>query len=109
MRGASWDGISSGNRESKPISLDLPLALPGGRLPTPQTGWKTSPLAISNLNLALLKDIGENSCHFDPLPPTMAHQATVGPPVPQALLDTPCIVHPVPTYSPCPVSSTLLY
>lgn len=30
-----------------------------------------------------------------------------GPPVRQALLDTPCIVHPVPTYGPCPVSSIL--
>lgn len=37
------------------------------------------------------------------------HQATVGPPDPQALLDTPCTVYPVPTRSPCPVSSILLY
>lgn len=30
---ASWDGISSGNRESKPISRDVPLTRPG-------LGWK---------------------------------------------------------------------
>lgn len=33
VRGESWDSISSDNRESKPISLDLPLAWLGSLSP----------------------------------------------------------------------------
>lgn len=75
---ASWDGISSGNRESKPVSRDLPLAWPGGGLPTPQMGWKTRPLAIPTL--ALLRML-ENSCPLafgEPIQPSLSCQGPPG-------------------------------
>lgn len=103
-QGAVRDGISSDNRESKPISPDSPPTADGLQphaWPSPTAFW-------------LCSKSGENSCPLAfgkptrPAPPAMEPPGPVGTPVPQALLDTPCTVHPVPTWSPYPVSSILL-
>lgn len=76
---ASWDGISSDNRESKPISRDVPLTRPG-------LGWKICLPGRPNLNLALLQTLERTAApwllgsQFSPPRPAMVHQATKGPP-----------------------------
>lgn len=78
--GASWDGISSGNRESKPIFPDLPSTWPGQKAPHPQ-----HPDGPEALNLALLHRLeNRRPLAFEgPIglfPPAMSPPTTVPPP-----------------------------
>lgn len=83
----------------------LPSARPGQRTPPPTSRTPLIWLQAGENSYQSLgfggADGSSSSCHG----PTRPRRG----PVPQALLDTPCIVHPVPTHSPCPGSSTLLY
>lgn len=101
LGGVPQDGISSGNRESKPISLDRTSP------PSKQMCQGPPRSGLSNLILALLQKLEEKTAapwlwgrQFGPPPPAWAHQATVRTPVPQALSDT--LYRP-----PCPHTQSL--
>lgn len=87
--------------------------------PSPRTSlrpaWPEDPAPLTRQTPSIWLQAGENSCQYGalgepmgPPPPALGPpDPGRGGPVPQALLDTPCIVHPVPTHSPRPDSSTL--